>query len=79
MRLVLGFTGLALLLTACGDEAPPDDRSAADDRDVAMVEAANKAAPPVQLVTPEPQAPDGPDSEPPRPPGGPRPALKRVK
>jgi len=54
MRLVLGFTGLALLLTACGDEAPPDDRSAADDRDVAMVEAANKAAPPVQLVTPEP-------------------------
>ena len=34
----------------------------------------------VQLVTPEPQAPDnGPDNEPPRPPGGPRPALKRVK
>ena len=34
----------------------------------------------VQLVTPEPQAPDnGPDGEPPRPPSGPRPALKRVK
>ena len=54
MRLVLGFAGLALLLAGCGDETPPDERSAADDRDVAMVEAANKAAPPVQLVTPEP-------------------------
>jgi stringent starvation protein B len=33
----------------------------------------------VQLVTPEPPLPDnGPDG-PPRPPGGPRPALKRVK
>ncbi|MDP3760795.1 MAG: ClpXP protease specificity-enhancing factor [Ramlibacter sp.] len=34
----------------------------------------------VQLVTPEPGAADvGPDGEPPRPPNGPRPALKRVK
>jgi stringent starvation protein B len=34
----------------------------------------------VQLVTPEPQSSDnGPDGEPPRPPSGPRPALKRVK
>jgi stringent starvation protein B len=31
----------------------------------------------VQLVNPEPG--DGPDGEPPRPPAGPRPALKRVK
>jgi stringent starvation protein B len=31
----------------------------------------------VQLVTPE--APAGPEGEPPRPPSGPRPALKRVK
>ncbi len=30
----------------------------------------------VQLVSPEPAPPDG---EPPKPPGGPRPALKRVK
>jgi stringent starvation protein B len=33
----------------------------------------------VQLVTPEPAGGDGPDGEPPRPPSGPRPALKRVK
>lgn len=34
----------------------------------------------VQLVTPEPPASNsGPDGEPPRPPGGPRPALKRIK
>ncbi|ROZ77501.1 ClpXP protease specificity-enhancing factor [Ramlibacter sp. WS9] len=34
----------------------------------------------VQLVTPEPgQADSGPEGEPPRPPTGPRPALKRVK
>jgi stringent starvation protein B len=33
----------------------------------------------VQLVTPEPSASDGPEGEPPRPPSGPRPALKRVK
>jgi stringent starvation protein B len=34
----------------------------------------------VQLVTPEPAVADtGPDGEPPRPPSGPRPALKRVK
>jgi stringent starvation protein B len=34
----------------------------------------------VQLVTPEPATPDhSPDADPPRPPSGPRPALKRVK
>ena len=34
----------------------------------------------VQLVTPEPTASQGdPDTDPPRPPSGPRPALKRVK
>jgi stringent starvation protein B len=32
----------------------------------------------VQLVTPEPVSP-GPDGEPPKPPSGPRPALKRIK
>jgi len=33
----------------------------------------------VQLVTPEPSASNSPDGEPPRPPSGPRPPLKRVK
>ena len=33
----------------------------------------------VQLVTPEPSASDDPEGAPPRPPSGPRPALKRVK
>jgi stringent starvation protein B len=33
----------------------------------------------VQLVTPEPPPDNGPDGEPPRPSGGPRPTLKRVK
>ncbi len=54
MRQVLGLVGPALLLAGCGDEVSPEERSAADARDVAMVEAANKAAPPLQLVSPEP-------------------------
>jgi stringent starvation protein B len=33
----------------------------------------------IQLVTPEPVADNSPDGGPPRPPSGPRPALKRVK
>ena len=33
----------------------------------------------VQFITPEPSAADGPEAQPPRPPSGPRPALKRVK
>jgi stringent starvation protein B len=33
----------------------------------------------IQLVTPEPVADNSPDGVPPKPPGGPRPALKRVK
>jgi hypothetical protein len=54
MRPVLGLAGAALLLAGCGGEVSPEEQAAADNRDVAMVEAANKAAPPVQLITPEP-------------------------
>jgi len=54
MRQVLMLAGAALLLTGCRDEAPSGERNAADERAVAMVEAANNAPPPVQLVTPEP-------------------------
>ena len=54
MRQMLMLAGLALLLTGCRDDASPEERAAADERAVAMVQAANKAPPPVQLVTPEP-------------------------
>jgi len=54
MRQVLGLAGAALLLFGCGNEVSTEERAAADERDVAMVEAANKAAPPVKQVTPEP-------------------------
>jgi hypothetical protein len=54
MRQVLVLAGAVLLLAACGGEVSPEEQAAADERDVAMVEAANEAAPPVQLVTPEP-------------------------
>lgn len=54
MRRVVGLAGAVLVLVGCGDGASPEEKAAADARDVAMVEAANDAAPPVQLVTPEP-------------------------
>ena len=54
MRQMLMFAGLALLLAGCRDDASPEERAAADERAVAMVQAANKAPPPVRLVTPEP-------------------------
>ena len=54
MRKTPAIAGLALLLAGCGDELSPEEQAAADERDVALVEAANSAAPPVQLVSPEP-------------------------
>ncbi|HEY6815704.1 MAG TPA: hypothetical protein VI168_09215 [Croceibacterium sp.] len=54
MRQVLMLAGATLLLAGCSDEVAPEERAAADERDVALVEAANKAAPPVVPVTPEP-------------------------
>ena len=54
MRQVLMLAGAVLLLTGCGDDVSPEEQTAADQRDVAIVEAANKAPPPVQLITPEP-------------------------
>ena len=41
------------LVAACGDDAP-SDKAAQDRRDVALVEQANKALPPVEEVVPEP-------------------------
>lgn len=54
MRQVLMLAGVALLLAGCDDGISPEEQAAADQRDVALVEAANKAPPPVQLVAPEP-------------------------
>jgi hypothetical protein len=54
MRQVWMLAGTALLLAGCGDEVSPEEQTAANERDVAIVEAANKVAPPVQLITPEP-------------------------
>lgn len=45
---------LALAVAACGDETSPEEQAQADARDVAMVEAANEAMPPLEEVTPEP-------------------------
>jgi len=44
----------AAALAGCGDGLSQDEQAAADERDVAMVEDANKAMPPLRLVTPEP-------------------------
>lgn len=54
MRRVLVLAGAAVLLAGCADEVTPEEQSQADERDVAMVHAANKAAPPLVPVTPEP-------------------------
>ena len=53
MRKLLVLAGAAVL-AGCGDNLSPEEQAAADERDVAMVEDANKAMPPVRLVTPEP-------------------------
>ena len=45
---------LALAVAACGDETSPEEQAQADARDVAMVEAANEAMPPLEEVTPAP-------------------------
>ena len=54
MRQVLILEGAALLLAGCGDESNADERKMADERDIAMVEQANKAMPPLHMVSPEP-------------------------
>jgi stringent starvation protein B len=63
--------------TAGGEEEPakPSPLSSVP----AAGSASDEDAKVVQLVTPEPSAADDPEGEPPRPPSGPRPALKRVK
>jgi len=54
MRNLPALAGMALLLAGCGDEPTPEEQAATDERDIAMVEDANKAMPPLRLVSPEP-------------------------
>jgi hypothetical protein len=54
MRGLLIVVVAALALTACGDDMSPEEQAQADERDVALVEQANRAMPPLELVTPEP-------------------------
>jgi hypothetical protein len=54
MRRLLMVAGASLALAACGDEMTPEEQAQADERDVALVEQANRALPPLRPVTPEP-------------------------
>lgn len=54
MRKLLAVAGAALLLSGCGNEPSSEEQAAADERDIAMVEKANRAMPPLRQVTPEP-------------------------
>jgi hypothetical protein len=56
-RLLPALIVPAALLAACGDQVTPEEQAMKDQRDVAMVERANAAAPPVQDITPEPISP----------------------
>ena len=44
----------ASLLVGCGEDLTPEEQARQDERDIAMVERANEAMPPLQQVTPEP-------------------------
>jgi stringent starvation protein B len=60
--------------------APVGDEKPSPLSSVPAAGAASEEPRVVQLVTPDPPASNsGPDGEPPRPPSGPRPSLKRVK
>jgi hypothetical protein len=55
----LSAVAALLLLASCGEEISPEEQALQDERDVAMVQAANDVAPPLRQVTPEPiTAPD---------------------
>jgi hypothetical protein len=53
MRRVLVLATAALMLHGC-DEPSPEEQALANERDIALVEEANSAMPPLRLVTPEP-------------------------
>jgi hypothetical protein len=43
-----------LLVTGCGEELSPEEQALRDERDIALVEQANRSAPPIRQLTPEP-------------------------
>lgn len=53
MRWVLAL-GLAVVLPGCGEALTPEEQARRDERDIALVEQANEAMPPLREVTPEP-------------------------
>jgi stringent starvation protein B len=71
--------GMAFPVPVAGAGAEESPRSSPLSSVPAAGAHADEDAKVVQLVTPEPAADNGPDGGPPRPPSGPRPALKRVK
>jgi hypothetical protein len=54
MLRLLAAAGAMLVLAGCGEDISPEEQAAADERDIALVEKANRAMPPVKQVTPEP-------------------------
>jgi hypothetical protein len=54
MQRGLALSVAALLLAGCGDDVTPEEQAAKDNSDVALVERANDARPPVVQISPEP-------------------------
>lgn len=54
MRRLVLIIGTALALTGCSRELTPEEQALADERDIALVQKANNAIPPMVPVTPEP-------------------------
>jgi hypothetical protein len=50
----LGLGLGAAALAGCGEELSPDEQARRNERDIALVEKANRAMPPLRQVTPEP-------------------------
>lgn len=55
MRRALPALAVAsLFLAGCGQELSPEEQAVRDERDIAMVERANEAGPPVREISPDP-------------------------
>lgn len=53
-RCILALTLGATALGGCGDDLSPEEQARLAERDIALVEKANNAMPPLRQVTPEP-------------------------